>query len=294
MFIGGFRPDYEAYAQHVSDTAFELIKLIMISTSPVVIAWAMIYVMTSRADHNTTTSAIRGLSRGTALILLAVYLFWVLFRRVTHRSLFAADDLGRQAAATAVQRRGGAWPLRTDKPRWKKEHDDGKPPNRRWSTADVALVVTLVVALVAAFVAAIFCCHYLVANIDELVEEPELEGLTAETDATASSSSLHRHFVASILLPLIVNLYSDVRAAELASCGGGDVSLAVHLTYGAGASSILLTLPVLVVVGWAADRPLLLDFAAFDVSILAGGVWATSILTTTQVDYFRGFVFLCL
>ncbi|EFW98911.1 calcium ion transporter [Grosmannia clavigera kw1407] len=309
LFLGGFKPDNEGYAQHVSKTAFELVKLTLISTSPVIMAWAMIYVMTSQtelavlnsdgvvvsidavqADINTevspaTAAAIRGISHGTAVILLVVYVVWVLFRRVTHRDYFADDDRSRQAAATIVQQQRGVWPLlRKEAEGNTQTTTDGEQSRKsRLSAANI----TQTVAFAAAFAMAVFCSHYLVTSIDPLVEESGRTG-------SAAASSVRRHFVASILLPLIVNLYSDVRAAELASCGGRDISLAVHLTYGAGASSILLTLPVLVVIGWTAGHTLLLDFSAFDVSILAGGVWATSILTTNQVDYFRGFVFLCL
>ena len=72
------------------------------------------------------------------------------------------------------------------------------------------------------------------------------------------------------------------------------MSLSVHLTYGAGVSNVLLTLPLMVIVGWASNHSLLLDFDPFDVVILFGGVWVTSILLTGSSDYFRGFLYICL
>jgi len=50
----------------------------------------------------------------------------------------------------------------------------------------------------------------------------------------------------------------------------------------------------MVIVGWATGNNVYFDFESFDVSILAGGVWATSVLMTSNADYFRGFVYLSL
>ncbi len=261
MFAGGLK---SRTSQHIDDAAFELVKLSMIATAPVIIAWAMIKVEILRkqaspsspatpADIQAIMPSITALSRGTAIILVVVYALWVMYRRVTDRRFFEAAD--SRALDLSLQSRRVA--------------------SRRLSRARQAVFAA---ALAACFVATVFCCRYIVGSVGAVV---------------AASASLHRHFIGSIVLPMIVNLYNYIKASEIA-CRGRDVSLSIHQTYGAGASNMLLTLPLLVLVGWASGHPLLFNFEDFDVAILAGGVWATSVLLTSHVDYFRGFVYLTL
>ncbi len=249
LFSGGAREG--SYSQEISETAFELVKLTLISTSPVIMCYAMIKSLTSNhnVDEDTIHTAVRWLSRGTAIVLLVVYFFWVLFRRGTHKKTFQAADT---RAANVLQ--------------GTKRH--ASPKRQVWLGASSA----------AAFVVAVFCCRYLVGSVDPL---------------DLSSAPLHRHFIGSILLPLIIDFPNYIQSAELAR-RGHDVSLSVHLTYGAGMSNVLFTLPLMVIVGWASGHDLFLDFSPFDVSILAAAVWATSILLTGSSDYFRGFLYISL
>ncbi|KAL1894344.1 Vacuolar calcium ion transporter [Sporothrix stenoceras] len=315
LFAGGINlsSPQTSYCQDVSESALDLIKLTLIATGPVMMTWAMIYVTTVQAQGEPPAIATEGivsLSRGTAVILLVLYLSWVVFRRVTHRADFADDDRGRRVAAELVREAYAA-------PSKKRRQDnieatagqvvDTTKKKRVFDSLPTpAACVVVTTAVLVALASAVVCSYYLVQSIEPLVRSTYEGAAASPSPSTPSSPStspsapeatagtLKGHFVASIVLPLIVNVYNFMRAAEIASCGGRDVSLAVHMTYGAGANTILLTLPLLVLVGWWSGHTLNLDFQSFDVSILAGSVWLTSILVTDQVDYFRGFILLCL
>lgn len=313
LFAGGIKLSHPqtSYCQDISESALELIKLTLIATGPVMMTWAMIYVTTVQAQARgvtDVTEAIVSLSRGTAVILLVLCLSWVVFRRVTHRGDFADDDRGRRVAAELVREAYVAPSKKRSQVEANVEAGqadvDTAPTKKRVFDSLPTPVACVVVpaAILVALASAVVCSYYLVQSIEPLVRSM-YEGAAAaapppdsapDSAPEATSGTLKGHFVASIVLPLIVNVYNFMRAAEIASCGGRGVSLAVHMTYGAGANTILLTLPLLVLVGWWSGHTLNLDFQAFDVSILAGSVWATSILVTNQVDYFRGFMLLCL
>ncbi|CAK7215371.1 Vacuolar calcium ion transporter [Sporothrix eucalyptigena] len=236
-----------------SESALELIKLTLIATGPIMMTCAMIF--------------------GTAVILLVLYLSWVVFRRIMHRSDFADDDHGRRVAAELVRENHAAAgvsaaQLEKLEKKKEKEHDGGEAGNgnetspkkkRVFSCLPTPIAIVVVpLSILVALGSAVILSYYLIQSISPLVSSTNEVG-----ESSPLPSALKGHFVASILLPLIINVYNFMRSAEIASCGGRDVSLAVHMTYGAGASTILLTLPLLITVWWASGHTLNLDFASF-------------------------------
>ncbi|CAK7203761.1 Vacuolar calcium ion transporter [Sporothrix eucalyptigena] len=277
LFVGGIQPRFLEDGGHVTDfseSALELIKLTLIATSPIMMTCAMIFVMSAQANPSEATEeAIVGLLQGTAVILLVLYLSWVVFRRIMHRSDFADDDHGRRVAAELVRENHAAAgvsaaQLEKLEKKKEKEHDGGEAGNgnetspkkkRVFSCLPTPMAIVVVpLSILVALGSAVILSYYLIQSISPLVSSTNEVG-----ESSPLPSALKGHFVASILLPLIINVYNFMRSAEIASCGGRDVSLAVHMTYGAGASTILLTLPLLITVWWASGHTLNLDFASF-------------------------------
>ena len=89
-----------------------------------------------------TSRSILVLSRGTAIILLLLYVLYLVFQLRTHSNLFDAEN----PAAGA-------------------EHEAEEPSMGALSAAAVLVVVTLLVAI---------CAEYLVGSIDDLVESANI------------------------------------------------------------------------------------------------------------------------
>jgi Ca2+:H+ antiporter len=93
----------------------------------------------SKSSTSDTEAAMLQLSRGTAIILLILYVMYIVFQLKTHTNLFDAEN---QAADDA-------------------DGDDQEPQMSPWAAAIVLIVVSAVVAI---------CAEYLVDSIDSIVE----------------------------------------------------------------------------------------------------------------------------
>lgn len=122
-------------------TAQTTCSLMALSSASLVIP-AALYGVLDRADEPDKDSSILILSRGTAIILLGLYIMYLYFQLRTHKNLFTPED--------------------------PQEDEDGGEHERimsAWSAAAVLIVVTLVVSV---------CADYLVDSIDAIVESHKI------------------------------------------------------------------------------------------------------------------------
>lgn len=118
-------------------TAQTTCSLLTLSVASMIIP-ATLYAVLDDAEEASKAHSILLLSRGTAVILLLLYVLYLWFQLRTHKNLFDAENQATQA-----------------------EHADELTTISVWAAGIVLVVVTVIVAI---------CADYLVGSIDELVE----------------------------------------------------------------------------------------------------------------------------
>lgn len=148
FMLGGFFNMRDASGQGIeqefqSVTAQTTCSLMALSSASLVIPAALYSVLDSAHEHE-KQSTILMLSRGTAVILLLLYVMYLWFQLRTHKNLFNPEE---QAALESMS-----------------EEDDAEVMSP-WAAAVVLIVVTVMVSV---------CADYLVASIDAIVEKHDI------------------------------------------------------------------------------------------------------------------------
>lgn len=128
------------------------------------------------------------------------------------------------------------------------EEEEEHPPMSAISSLLLLLGATCVVAL---------CSEYLVDSIEGVSEE----------------YSLPKAFIGVILLPIVGNAAEHATAVSSAAKGKMDLCLGVAV--GSSTQIALFVLPFSVLVGWAYDVPMSLDFRSFDATVMLLSVFLT-------------------
>lgn len=172
-------------------------------------------------DKDARNQIVLSLSRGTAIILLLLYVLYLWFQLRTHHELFSAEaavvseptqngtQLPTEAAAENIR------PALTQGLEEESEEEVHMSP---WSAGAVLVVTTILVAI---------CADYLVESIDALVERAHIS----------------RSFIGLILIPIVGNAAEHVTAVvvavknkmDLVSIALGNLSnmeLTCHTGYG--------------------------------------------------------------
>merc|ERR1719378_1351513 len=92
------------------------------------------------------------------------------------------------------------------------------------------------------------------------------EYLIGSINGTLHSLHLTKEFVGVILLPIIGNAAEHYTAITVAL--GDNMDLALGVAVGSSCQMALLVTPFTVLVGWILDKPMSLDFHAFQVIVL--------------------------
>jgi Ca2+:H+ antiporter len=139
------------------------------------------------------------LSRGTAILLLIIYVLYLWFQLRTHHNLFGSESTGIEAGpsqaqgAEAGEERNDLNGVNAGAPSNVNQGSDDEHENAMspWSAAGVLVVVTILVAI---------CADYLVESIDSLVER----------------GGISRSFIGLILIPIVGNAAEHVTAVVVA------------------------------------------------------------------------------
>jgi Ca2+:H+ antiporter len=136
-------------------------------------------------------TTILSLSRGTAIILLLLYVLYLWFQLRTHHNLFHDPaTLEAQARASENDAEAESHEVAQQQPQQQQE-DDEEPHMSPWAAAGVLIVTTLLVSV---------CADYLVESIDSLVERAHIS----------------RNFIGLILIPIVGNAAEHVTAVVVA------------------------------------------------------------------------------
>ena len=193
------------------------------------------------------------LSRGTAVILLVLYLLYLWFQLRSHSDLFDAEGDG-EAADGAAAGAGGADAQQQQQP--DSQPDDGGQADEEPPLTPLAASVALVVVTVLVSV----CAEYLVASIDTLVQ----------------TIPLTRTFIGLILLPIVGNAAEHVTAVLVAY--KGRMSLAINVALGSSMQIALFVTPFLVMLGWILGVDMTLRFQGFETVVFALSVLVVNYL----------------
>ncbi len=174
------------------------------------------------------------LSRGTAIILLMLYVLFLWFQLRTHANLFDPEA----TPSAFINGLNGS-----DDDASSMEAGEEELHMSPWSAASVLVVVTILVSV---------CAEYLVDSIDAIV----------------ASGRISKSFIGLILLPIVGNAAEHVTACVVATRNKMDLALGVAL--GSSIQIALLVTPALVIVGWLIlDQPMSLRFESFETVVFA-------------------------
>ena len=268
LFIGGYHRDCQFNATAASAMA----SLMAVASTSLVIPAALNF---AYEDHDTADSlrSILVLSRGTAIILLILYVFYLSFQLKTHSHLFEegsdypqTPQTPRSATGEFIEKdkesiagaQGGV--IRPKEPPRETANEERilSPP------AAIALlfIISLTIAL---------CAEFLVSNIASV----------------SLSLGIPSTFIGLILLPLIGNAAEYISAALAASRQKMDLAIGVAL--GSSLQVALFVTPMLVIVGWAIGVPMSLSFEPFGaVVFFLSVIVVTGLISDGDSNYLEG------
>ncbi|CAJ2504846.1 Uu.00g122400.m01.CDS01 [Anthostomella pinea] len=223
-------------------TAQTTASLMMLSAASMVLPGALFMIIrtSSKGDVAERDRTILALSRGTAVILLTLYVLYLWFQLRTHHNLFGSEPAADvQAGPAQIESGEGengaaeATPAATGNGDEEPEEEHMSP----WSAGGVLIVTTVLVAI---------CADYLVESIDSLVERAHIS----------------RSFIGLILIPIVGNAAEHVTAVVVAIKNKMDLAMGVAI--GSSIQIALFVTPFLVILGWIMDRGMNLHFETFE------------------------------
>jgi len=189
-------------------------------------------------------------SRGSAGVLLILYLLYLFFQFRTHSDLFIEAD----------------------------QEEDSTEEERPSSNADTSESIsaahtwTAAIILFAATACIMGCSHFLIHSIDD----------------TAAAFNLTKRFIAAILMPIASNA-PEMVAVIAASRTTGKTGYAIGVIVGSILQIVLMVIPLLVILGWIIQQKMTLEFETFQITILFFAVlMVTRILRDIEYTYLHG------
>ncbi|KAK8052887.1 Ca2+ transporter [Apiospora saccharicola] len=212
-------------------TAQTTCSLLMLAAASMVVPSALSMVMQSSANKNPDErqQTILNLSRGTAIILLIMYAFYLNFSLRTHHNLFVPKSKQQPQRSPGDEERA-------DEEVPVEEEEDG-PLLGAWASGAVLVITTVLVAI---------CADYLVDSIDSLVER----------------ANISRNFIGLILIPIVGNAAEHVTAVVVAVKNNMD--LAMQVAIGSSIQIAMFVTPFLVVLGWIMGHDMTMRFETFE------------------------------
>lgn len=135
------------------------------------------------------------------------------------------------------------------------------------------------------------CAAAILLGIMTVVTTFATDFLIDALEGTVSRWNVSKEFIGIILLPIIGNAAEHYTAITVAARDKMDLSLGVAA--GSSCQMALLVTPFTVLVGWAYDSDMTLDFHAFQVAVLLLAVFlCTSILSNGESNWLEGVMLL--
>ncbi|KAM3486320.1 hypothetical protein MY8738_000536 [Beauveria namnaoensis] len=243
----------QVFSAAVAQTTCSLMTL---SSASLVLPAALYAVM----DHNGSNAkreSILVFSRGTAIILLLLYVLYLIFQLRTHSNLFDPESQTDTSAAAADD----------DETTQTPEIEAAAPAHQQPAMGPIAALTVLVVTTVLVAI----CADYLVGSIDDIV----------------ASTNMSKAFIGLILLPIVGNAAEHVTAVVVAVRNKMDLAMGVAI--GSSIQIALGVTPFLVIVGWIMDKDMTLRFELFQtVSFAVSVLVVTYTVQDGKSNYLEG------
>jgi len=252
FFAGGLRFSEQSFG----DTGAQINSSLLVTSVIAILIPAGFHAAFSGNDPNEQADVL-AMSRGTAVILLVIYLAYMMFQLWSHSHLFvdgSADQapmqtrkLGKHTmfkeakSVRKAQAAAGGGGNSLENGEAEEEEEEEVPSINLWSCIILLLVVGALVGVTA---------EWLVDSINGLTERG---GITEQ-------------WVGLILLPIVGNAAEHVTAVTVAAKDKLDLSIGVAV--GSSIQIALFVIPVLVLLAWALDKPLSLLFDPLESVIL--------------------------
>lgn len=111
--------------------------------------------------------------------------------------------------------------------------------------------------------------------------------LVSSIDAFCNESGVSRTFVGLIILPIVGNAVEHVTAVTVAMKNKMDLAMGVAV--GSCTQISLFVVPLTVLVGWMADKPMTLNFPHFEIILYVLSIFTVSIcLGTPSTNWLEG------
>jgi Ca2+:H+ antiporter len=242
-----------------SITAQTTASLMTLSAGSMILPGTLFMIINSHGDNKESVrKTILNLSRGTAVILLVLYVLYLWFQLRTHHNLFRVENRDEpsdmQAEAQEVHE--------------EEEEEEDEPHMSTWAAGAVLVFTTILVSV---------CADYLVESIDALVERAHLS----------------RNFIGLILIPIVGNAAEHVTAVVVAVKDKMDLAMGVAI--GSSIQIALFVTPFLVVLGWIMDKDMNLHFETFEtVSFALSVLVVIYTVTDGNSNYLEGAMLMAL
>ncbi|PIA17419.1 calcium/proton exchanger [Coemansia reversa NRRL 1564] len=189
------------------------------------------------AEGGEITNGILVMSRGTALILLLVYILFLVFQLKTHSEIFDGTHAGDILAKEEMQSRE----LDRHNLELSRTLTSNHSQDALWVAVALLLAVSAMVAL---------SSDVLVDSVEELT----------------TSYAISHTFVGMILLPIAANAAEHAMSMTVAVRDKMD--LCITIAVGSSMQIALFVLPVLIIIAWIMNRPLTLFFDDFETTTM--------------------------
>jgi Ca2+:H+ antiporter len=204
-------------------------------------------------DPDESLHSILILSRGTAIILLALYALYLYFQLKTHSKFFEDTPENRHPEH------------KPDEVEEKKESEKEKETERVLTPKEALFTLFFISITIA------ICAEYLVGAIDDVVV----------------ILHINKAFIGLIIIPIVGNIAEYISAAIAASRNKMDLALGVSL--GSSMQIALLVSPALVLLGWATGQPMSLSFEPFGaVVFFLAIIVVTGLVSDGESNYLEG------
>ncbi|KAA1469351.1 Calcium/proton exchanger [Dentipellis sp. KUC8613] len=203
------------------------------------------------------------ISRGTALLLLAVYVAYLFFQLKTHHELFRAKKPRKAGSENTLvdAEAAGAGD--------EEEEEEEEEPDMNMIAAGVSL---LTITVITSFVA-----DFLVASIEE----------------TAERYHIPKPFIGLILLPIVANAAEHVTSVWMAM--KDKMELTIGICVGSSIQIATFVVPLLVIVGWISGHELTLFFDNFEtVSFFVSVLLVNLLIQDGKSNYMEGLMLITL
>ncbi|KAJ7474704.1 Sodium/calcium exchanger protein-domain-containing protein [Mycena latifolia] len=240
FIVGGFRFHSQEFQPMVAQLNSSLMTVSVIS---LIVPAAFHEYLGDRLDEGEEVPVLLQLSRGSAIILILIYIAYLFFQFYSHSHLFLSTEKSPRSSLTST-RSDTFLPVHTSpSPSPSSEFGEIEHPKLNTPAALLVLVATTGLAYLTA--------EHLVAALEGLV---------------AAHPGVSEKWLTLVVIPVVSNAAEHVTAVVVARKGKFDLAMSVAI--GSCIQIALFVVPVLILVAWGMGKPLTLLFDSLETLVL--------------------------